>query len=230
MLEDTISHKSGSSILLKLAAFIIIVAGIKAAKVILVPFLFAAFLALICAPPIFWLEHKGFRSWAALLIIILLVVSIGSILGIFFGRSLNSFTTALPSYQQQLEIQTQSALSWIGSWGIAIPTTTLKGVLNPGKVMQMAGHLLSGLSGLLANGFLITLTALLILLEASSFRTKLGAAFGNSNLAFCHFDEIAANINHYLAIKTAVSVTTGIAVACWTTMISHYSGVYWRFS
>ncbi len=46
--------------LIHLAAFVVVVAGIMAAKSILMPFLLASFLAIICAPPLYWLRSKGF--------------------------------------------------------------------------------------------------------------------------------------------------------------------------
>jgi len=45
--------------LMILASFIIVVAGMKAACSILVPFFLAVFVAVICTPPLFWLQRKG---------------------------------------------------------------------------------------------------------------------------------------------------------------------------
>jgi len=60
-----------SKILVTIAAFVIVVAGMSAAKVILVPFLLAAFIAIISAPPLFWLQRKGLPTWLALVIVII---------------------------------------------------------------------------------------------------------------------------------------------------------------
>jgi predicted PurR-regulated permease PerM len=45
--------------LLIVASFIIVVAGMKAASSLLVPFFLAVFIAVICAPPLFWLQRRG---------------------------------------------------------------------------------------------------------------------------------------------------------------------------
>ena len=39
------------------AALVIVLAGMKAASAIIVPFLLAAFLAVICAPPLVWMNN-----------------------------------------------------------------------------------------------------------------------------------------------------------------------------
>ena len=51
--------KAKVPVILILAGFIIVVAGMKAASSILVPFFLAVFIAVICAPPLFWLQRKG---------------------------------------------------------------------------------------------------------------------------------------------------------------------------
>ena len=42
-----------------LAGSIIVVAGMKAASSLRVPFFLAVFIAVICTPPLFWLQRKG---------------------------------------------------------------------------------------------------------------------------------------------------------------------------
>ena len=62
--------------LIGFAAFVVAVAGIKAAAVLVVPFLLAAFLAIICAPPLFWMQRKGIPSMAGILILMLGVIAV----------------------------------------------------------------------------------------------------------------------------------------------------------
>ena len=45
-----------------MAAFIIVVAGMRAAADMLVPFLLSAFIALLSAPPLFWMKKKVYRD------------------------------------------------------------------------------------------------------------------------------------------------------------------------
>ena len=54
-----------------------------------------------------------------------------------------------------------------------------------------------------------------ILLEASSFPDKVRKAFGSGELTLIRFEEFAAKLNRYVAIKTAVSLGTGICVGIW---------------
>ena len=210
---------AGTGVLLTTAAFVVVVAGMKAAEAILVPFLVAAFLALICGPPMFWLQRKGVPSAVALLIVVAVICGIAVGVGALVGSSFNDFTTALPTYQVRLQERIETLVVWMDELGIALPPNILSDVVNPGQIMQLVGRIVSGLGGLVANSFLITLTVVFILLEVSSFPAKLRAAFGDAHGAFGRFDEVADNVNRYLAIKTAISLATGVVISVWMAVI-----------
>jgi predicted PurR-regulated permease PerM len=76
------SHKqlSGSSVLISAAAFVVIVAGMRAAESILVPFLIAIFIAVICMPSLSWLQKKSIPAALAILIIVVGILLIGTFL------------------------------------------------------------------------------------------------------------------------------------------------------
>lgn len=226
-MDRTPRPKRRPGALIGVAAFVIIVAGMKAAEVILVPFLVAAFIALICGPPMFWMQTKGVPSAVALLIVVAAILGVGVGIAALVGSSLNDFTVAMPDYQERLREQTQALLAWTDEMGLTVPGEILRDFIDPGQVMQLIGRVVTGLGGLLTNGLLIALTVIFILLEASTFPVKLRAAFGESNVNFARFDEVARNINRYLAIKTAVSVATGLLVTLWLVVLGIDFPVLW---
>ena len=85
--------------LLIIASFIIVVAGMKAASSILVPFFLAVFIAVICTPPMFWLQRKGVPKVLALVLILVAILVVGLLLGALIVPSLNDFLSSLPDYQ-----------------------------------------------------------------------------------------------------------------------------------
>jgi len=217
--EPFTKPRPGPGVLLTMAAFIVLVAGMKAAQAILVLFLVAAFLALICGPPMFWLQRRRVPSVLALLIVVAVICGIGVGVGALLGNSFKDFTAALPTYQARLQERTEALIAWTDEFGIALPANILSDVVNPGQIMQLVGRVVSEIGGLVTNSFLIALTVIFILLEASSFPAKLRAAFGDAHGAFDKFDQVAANVNRYLAIKTAVSLATGVIIAVWLAVV-----------
>jgi len=85
--------------------------------------------------------------------------------------------------------------------------------------MKMAAGMLSGLGGVLTNAFLILLTVVFILLEASSFPDKLRASASNPEATMQGFGKFLGTVQKYMAIKTWISLATGGAIAIWLSVL-----------
>ena len=206
---ETIQNKRNA--LISIAAVIVVVYGMQAAKVLLVPFLIAAFLALITVRPMLWMQQKRIPTVLAALIIVLVIMLILFVVGTIVGRSVADFTAALPGYQQRLDGIVQRVLAFIAEYsenGQSI--RNLGDLVNPGWAMGLAATILNGLKDVLTNMFLIFFTVIFILLEASSLRTKVEAAFGASAESLERPRQFLANLGRYLGIKTIVSILTGL--------------------
>jgi predicted PurR-regulated permease PerM len=209
------SHEtfSKSAVLLDLAAFVVIVAGMKAAASLLVPFLVAVFLAVLAGPVVFWLKAKGFPSGLAVLVAVILLLGILTLMGTAVGTSVNSFLIQLPSYQRQLERIVSEFATWLSSQGIEAADKAIIDRFDPGAALGFAASILTSVGGLLTNAFLILLTVIFILLEASGFPSKVRASLPNAELTLERFADFARRLKRYVAIKTATSLATGVAVA-----------------
>lgn len=210
-----------------MAAFVVVVAGVREARELLVPFLLSAFIAIIAAPPLFYLKHKRIPTGIALALVIGLVVIAALMLGVLVGNSIDDFSAQLPFYQERLNAITAGLLSWLAETGIEIPKQTASNLLDPSKAMKMAAVGLSSLGGLLTNTFLILLTVIFILLEAASFPTKLEAILQNPDSGLSRFQAFLDNINSYMAIKTATSLLTGLLVGLWLWVVGLDYPVLW---
>ena len=72
---------STPNVLAGLAAVVIIVAGLKAASSLFVPFLLAGFITLLCAPALFWMRDRGLPTPLALIVVLLGLFGIGALFG-----------------------------------------------------------------------------------------------------------------------------------------------------
>lgn len=197
------------------ACFVVVVAGMRAAESILVPFLLSALIAFVCSSPLFWLQKKGIPSVLSVLIVVVGILIISVLLAMLVGTSLENFSIALPSYQARIQEKTAVLVMWLKNNGIDLSTHELLKFFNPGKIMQLVGNMFSGLGGMLTNTLLILVTVIFILLEASSFPNKLRAILGARGELFTNFNKITDGIKYYLAIKTLTSFATGICIAIW---------------
>jgi len=208
---------NNSNALISFAAVIIVVYGMQAAQVLLVPFLLAVFLALIAVRPMLWLQkHRVPSAIAALVIVIFMMLIIGAVGGVV-GTSIADFTAALPTYQARLDVIVQGTLKFIASLAGGEKTfADLGALIDPGWAMGLAASILNSLQDVLTNAFLILFTMVFILLEASSMGTKVQAAFGRGADTFEGPRQFLHNLGRYLGIKTIVSMATGLSAVLLT--------------
>ncbi len=199
------------------AAVVIIIFGMQAAKIILVPFLLAIFFALITLKPMLWLQAQKVPSVLAAFLVVFALMLILVIVGSVVGTSIAAFTAAIPGYQAQLDVIMQGLLKFLTRIaGDDVSTASIKQLVDPGRAMGLAATLLNALSGVLTNTLLILFTMIFILLEASSVPTKIMAAFGRGVDTFQHAGVFLNNLGRYLGIKTLVSMATGLIVGVMT--------------
>ena len=187
------------------------------------------FLSIIGAPPVLWLKQKHIPSVPAVLIVLAGMIIILLITGGFVGTSLAGFSDSLPFYQKRIEEEILALRIFLAGKGIVNTDTTLLGFINPGAVMSLTAGLVSGLGSTLSSIFLILLTVTFILLEVSSFPGKLRAILDNPQADFSNFKIFIEDINRYMIIKTGVSVTTGILIGIWMSILGVDFPVLWGF-
>ncbi len=206
------SETKSVGLLVTLAALIVIIAGVKTAQALLVPFLLAFFISIVCAGPFFWLQQRKVPAPVALLLVIVAVMLGGLGVITLIGTSVNDFTNELPVYQEQLRGQTIAMIDWLDRLGIKVSKDVLLEHFNPGAAMQSAASMLAKAGGVLTNSFMILLTVIFILLEAAGIPKKLHAALPDATSSLDSFEKFATGVRQYLAIKTLVSLATGIVV------------------
>jgi predicted PurR-regulated permease PerM len=211
-MDDSGKRAVKAPALLILASFIIVVAGMKAASDILVPFFLAVFIAIICAPPLFWLQRKGVPKLAALALILVAILIVGLLFVALIVPSLNDFLISLPDYQERLTTQIAAVLSWLGGRGVNIPAEELSGALHPGWVMILAGGIFAALSSALANAFLLLLTVVFILLEMADLPRKLRLVLKNPERSLSTIEKFSQHAKRYMVIKTLLSAATGVLI------------------
>ena len=187
------------------------------AKDLLVPFLVAAFLALITVRPMLWMQRNRIPSILAALIIVSVIMLLLTIVGAVVGTSIADFTAALPAYQERLDIIVQGFINLVAkAFNREDALESVGDMIDPGWAMGLAATLLNSLKDVLTNIFLIIFTMIFILLEASTVETKVAAAFGRSTQSLKRPRVFLANLGRYLGIKTVVSLATGLTAGTLT--------------
>ncbi len=217
----------GSRALIIGAATVVVLAGLKASQTLIIPFLLALFLAIICAPVVSWLTSRKVPVAVAVLIVVIVLLAVFSGFGAIVGSSVNEFTAFAAQNQARFDGLVASTSTWFEAHDIDPQSLDLLNMLQPGKLINMLSGVLKNVAAVLSNLFLIILTMIFMLLEAATLPNKLKAAVGKGRFNIENFDQFAIQVQRYLGIKTATSLVTGIVIGVWTAAIGLDFAVVW---
>ena len=213
--------------MLILAAFVVIVAGMKVASPLIVPILLSMFIATISAPPLLWLESKGLPTPLALLVVIGVILGAGLLIVTLVGASLAEFQIQLPVYEQRLEGLFTQVNALAATFEISLDFADLASVINPTSVATAVGKLVNELGGLITNAFLIFLLVVFMLFEVSTLPGKLQALMTRPVDSIERLSNFKSSLQRYLVIKTLTSLATALLVWILLTMLGVDFAVLW---
>ncbi|WON78340.1 AI-2E family transporter [Serratia sp. UGAL515B_01] len=201
-------------LMMMLAMMVVILAGIKAAADIVVPFLLAVFLAIVLNPLVVSLERcRVPRGLSVMLLVITVVVLLMMFIGML-GSSLNEFARSLPQYRGLLLEKISELQGYADRFNIDITFSVdaLIKFVDPSATMNLVTRLLGQLSGAMTSIFLLLMTVVFMLFEVRVLPFKLQQALNNPNEGMAAIRLALRGVTHYLVIKTAISLATGLIV------------------
>ncbi|MDX2368489.1 MAG: AI-2E family transporter [Colwellia sp.] len=200
-------------LLLTIAALVIVVAGLKVAAPLVAEFLLALFIAVICMPSIRWLENKKLPRGLAIMVVLSIMLAFVYLVVSLIGDSIGSFNANKEIYVQQLDTQLQPIIDRLAIIGIHTEGINVKSIFEKADIMSLITRVIGGVGVIFGDFFIIFLSVIFILAEAASFPAKFARAFSNTQDKMVHVNHVLSKIRHYLAIKTASSLLTGVLIS-----------------
>lgn len=220
------------------AATVIVIAGLRAAQTLIVPFVIALFVAILLVAPLHWLQRKRVPTLIGLLLIMAGVSLAAALVIGTVSQSVTDFTRRLPRYQRAVSERVQEVESWLrrtlAEWSSeavqlgsdaandppeaaqTVPTSPAADrvpLRNPQLTIEAIRGFLGGVGVLLGNTAVILIAAIFMLVESSRLPDKIIVAWGESSAIHLKLREITDNVRRYIAIKTATSLLTGVFVS-----------------
>ncbi|MEA3639979.1 MAG: AI-2E family transporter [Lamprobacter sp.] len=209
------------------AAFALVVIVLKMASSLLAPILLATFIAIVVTPVLGWMRGKGVPKWAALVVIGFVLIDIGSLLALVTSGAVEGFRNSIPTYQDRLTLLVSQLGNWLEAVGMDQSGDAVPNLLDPSKLMVGVRLLLSNASGIFANGLLVLLTVIFILLEAPTLWAKLHAAFSLTPEGEERIRRLFSSINRYMQIKAATSFATGVCAYVLLWLLGVDFAIFW---
>ncbi len=210
-------EKIGQNMLLKMALVVVILAGIRAASEVIVPFLLACFLAIVLNPLVTLLMRRGLRRSLAITLVVVVIMIVITLLVAMLAASFTEFSQLYPQISTMLEQKLQVVQQLAARIHLNISAASLAQRLDPNALMNVATVVLTQFSGAMTNFVLLILTVVFMLFEVRHLPYKLRNALVNPQIRIAGMHKALKGVTHYLALKTLISLITGVAV--WLTLL-----------
>jgi predicted PurR-regulated permease PerM len=221
--------KRRGNFLLYAAAFVVVVAGLRSAREVLLPLLVAILIATIAAPAVLALKRKGLPSVVAALLVVIAMLGVLSLVGFLVGTSIQGFVKAAPEYRDRMNVQLAGLFGWLRDHGYDVHARDMVNTVDPGSVMGAAANVFSAIGGVIGKSVLIFLTVTFILFEVPSFTRKLRAAFGSAESTTYSLQQIGTSVQRYLELKTTIAAITAVWVTIWVAAVGLDFPILWGF-
>ena len=206
---------SGARVLLVAACGVIVVAGLKAAAPMLIPFALALFLAVLTLPVTLWLNQRRVPMPISVAMGVLVNVLLFGLIVLLSVQSASEFQVEAPRYRSRLYALWFRAIEGLEARGLPVGDVVTLDILQPERLFGLVGSTLSGVASLVSSVFLVVLILLFTLSEATVFPRKLRAIMGPGRGAGPRLAKTIREVQEYLGIKTLVSLATGIILGLW---------------
>lgn len=213
--------------LFRLAAIVIILAGIKFASSVLVPFLLGTLIAIAAQPLSRILKGRGVSTAIANLVTILIALTVvagGTVLLVYAASELGE---ALPALQASFLQARDGVIAWLNEQGLERMATVVHEMNFSQRLPQTFASGVLGAANLATRFFLILVITIFVLLEANSFEHKLRRAFGGLTARQLDVSSAVHEVQRYLVLKSIICIGTGALVGVMVAAFGLRSPLFW---
>jgi AI-2 transport protein TqsA len=212
---------------------VVVIAGLKAAKALALPFLFAVLLAILVLPAVVGMERWRVPRALAVLSVVLGVLGVLVAAATLTAQTAGQFADNVEGYQEALVVRYQAPIQQgmaeisrrLGRPDLKFSFEELGLTLDHvmsflgTPLKSVVGFTLGSLVDLFSNLLVLTITLAFILFEAPDFPDKVRAAFADGANRLQDWGSLVGSVQRYLLLKTVISAGTGVLLGLWTAFI-----------
>ena len=200
------------TILLGLAAAMVVILGARELAWLIGPVFLALVIVLLVHPLHTWLRHKSVPEGLALVVLLLAIFGVLVVLGSILVLAVGRLVTVLPQYAAEADGLVSSLRDFLVAQGISRETaSSLLANVSLGAVIQAITPLLSGVVGLVVNAIFLLSLMLFLGIDATGALGRMAAVNRLRPRLGEAFRIFSANTRRFLGVTTIFAVITGLA-------------------
>ncbi|MGB4137081.1 MAG: AI-2E family transporter [Microbacterium sp.] len=197
-----------------LAASVIALAGLHAARDLFAPLALAAVLVIICHPLRHPLERAGWPRWAATTAVIVIGYVVLAALAALLVYAGVQFTRMVVGYSDELMTTVEAVAGWLT--GLGVDADLLSGVLTPGAILGIVQSFAGSTVGVLTALFFVCAYMIFMAADASRYGRATTLYGPEAASAMTRFGDYCRNVRRYFVINAVfgaiVAVVDGLAL------------------
>lgn len=216
--------------LLKMAAYLVIIAaGMKAAAPVLNVIFLAILLGMSLMPIILWLMKKGVPKVVSLLITISVLIIITVIIASILSVAVIGLADKIPQYEQQMQSLKLNTQQFLSSFGIEINSLSQIEIFQPENLMILATDFILGIVSTFSNFTIVFLLIIFLLIDTAGLRYKINAGEKMMSKGLSKFADLAAEIRKYISISAFTGLITAIGNLILLLILGIDFAILWAF-
>jgi predicted PurR-regulated permease PerM len=217
MIFDKTEQHPGARLLLVLACVVVVAAGLRAAKPIMVPFFLGLFLAVVSMPIMFGLRIRRVPAVLAIALTVLADVLVIGLILLLVVNSMGDLVERLPIYRAALVDLVNRWGAWLIERGLLDLEYVTANLFDPASVFDLLQNTLQAAASLSTLIFVVGIIMVFLLAEATVFPYKFQAILGHDRNSRIRITHTVQEVQAYLGIKTIISLATGLLAGlfCW---------------
>lgn len=210
-------------------ALVLVVAGLEAASAVFLPVLLALFLTILSLPLLEGLRARRVPAPLAVLLTVVAVMAVLGVVAVVLSASVGSITESLPQYEERVRDAIAATGAWFEARGMPVSDWLVVEALDLSAVAVLVGNTFREVARLVSSMLLVLLTMVFMLWESVVLPEKLRAADSPGPVDLARWTDAIERIQRYLALKTAISLATGLLVGLWVALLGLDFALFWGF-
>lgn len=208
---------SSVTLLLGLAASVVVLAGLYFASELFGPLALAAVIVIICHPLRGPLERWGWPRWAATTAVIAVAWAVLLAMALLLTFAGIEFSKLVVTYAEKLYSTTDEVIAWLATFGLdQQAASALSSIMTPSALLGFATSIGSSTLSVITALFFIFAYVIFMAADASRYRratTQFGSSARPAMARFAHFND---SVRRYYVVNAAfglvVAVVDGLAL------------------
>lgn len=218
---------AGTKTLVTLAALVIIAIGFKWAEALLVPLLVAAFVAASMAPIVRWMARARVPTFVAVTATILILLALICGFAALTTLAATDLAESLPRLGQRLASAKREFVDWLAAHRL-VRFAPMVMRADPGELSErFIEGVVTEMPGATSTFSVVLFMAIFILLEMTTFQSKLKHALNWRAERFVAARNAVDEVQKYLLVKTWISALMGVLCGVWCALLHVDNPVLW---